>query len=1174
MSTCKRPSSRMNRSVSAVVSRRGSSHGWEIFRGRRSWGRVGMRRLLRMTLQGLIGAVSALSLSGTAFAQTTWTGLGANDFWFNAANWDTLQVPNGIAVDVIVGAPSPTIVNGNVDINSLTVDAAGAITLNANLDFNFGGTATTTLDNAGSIFTSNNTDFQLARTVNNSGNITVNNAGNLTDLEVIADGATLDGGGTITLQGTTGNSRIMGLTGAVLTIASQTIQGQGQVGANSLGIVNQANGLIDANISSELLTVDPSNSGNMINQGTLRASSGGILQLSGLGGGNFNNAGGLIEAQNGSTVRLSNASIIGGTLSTSGTGVISVDANSNSLVQDLTLAGDVQVLNNTDLALSGAINNTGSITINNLGNLTDIEVQSSGATLTGGGVITLQGTTDFSRIMGVAGSPTLTIANQTIQGRGQLGANSIGIVNQTGNLIDANSSGFILQVDPSAAGNMINQGTMRASGGGVLQLTGSGAGNFNNAGGLIEAQNGSTVRLSNASISHGVLSSTGTGVISVDANSNSHLQDLTVSGDVQVLNNTDLGLTGAINNTGSITISNLGNATDIEIQAGGATLTGGGVITLQGSTDFSRIMGVAGSPTLTIANQTIQGRGQVGANSIGVINQAGNLIDANSSGFTLQVDPSAAGNMINQGTMRASGGGVLQLSGLGGGDFVNTGGQIEAQNGSTVQITNATVINGTLSTSGTGVILVDANSNSFLKDLTVAGNMQVQNNTDLGFSGTINNTGSIVINNLGNATDIVIQTGGATLTGGGTVKLQGTTGFSRIEGVGGNQLFTNLDQTIQGFGNIGTNSIAIVNAASGLIHAESSGKTLTIDPSNAGNLLNNGTLRASGGGELLLSGLGGGSFSGGGTYEALDGGLLRADSNSIVNSLMGGTISEGIWRSIDGGGGAAIRYQNDTVVMPTTIGAAASVELSGANSAFTFRLANTSIDSSLNNVQGALALRNGRVMGLSGGLNNSGSILVDGSTTSLNLSGDFSQTAGSLILASNAMLQLSGSNNTVSGGLVGGNGTIDGHLDNLSGLLSPGLSPGVLEVTGDYSQGLLASLAIEIGGLTQGTDYDLLSIGGSAILNGELLVSLYGGFTPDAMDTFTILSGGTVTGTFANALAQVNVAGGGTFDVTYTSTSVILGNFNAVPEPSSVSLLLLSSLGAVLFRRRVNQDYL
>ena len=312
------------------------------------------------------------------YGQTTWDGSEADDFRFNADNWDTGIVPSGITDDAVVGAPSPTVVNGSVNLNSLTVGADGILNLNPSLNFNFGGTATTTLDNQGSITVGNNTDFQLSGMVDNSGSISAINTGSAADLEVVGSGATLDGGGTITMSGS--NARITGLAGAVLTIDDQTIQGDGQVGVNSVGFILNASALIDANVSESMLTFDASGTG-ATNTGIMRASSGGILRMT---GSSIANAGGSIQALTDATVELTGGtSITGGTLS--GAGTFDVLASQDVFLTDLTHSGTMTVGSNSDLGITGTIHNSGSITFDGSGSASDLEVQAVGATLTGGG---------------------------------------------------------------------------------------------------------------------------------------------------------------------------------------------------------------------------------------------------------------------------------------------------------------------------------------------------------------------------------------------------------------------------------------------------------------------------------------------------------------------------------------------------------------------------------------------------------------------------------------------------------------------------------------------------------------------------------------------------------------------------------------------------------------------
>jgi hypothetical protein len=82
-----------------------------------------------------------------------------------------------------------------------------------------------------------------------------------------------------------------------------------------------------------------------------------------------------------------------------------------------------------------------------------------------------------------------------------------------------------------------------------------------------------------------------------------------------------------------------------------------------------------------------------------------------------------------------------------------------------------------------------------------------------------------------------------------------------------------------------------------------------------------------------------------------------------------------------------------------------------------------------------------------------------------------------------------------------------------------------LDVTGSFAGGglvaapvdfeNLSTLKIELGGTTQGIDYDHLDISDALTLGGILDVSLLGDFTPTAGMSFDILDWGTLTGNFA-----------------------------------------------------------
>ena len=80
---------------------------------------------------------------------------------------------------------------------------------------------------------------------------------------------------------------------------------------------------------------------------------------------------------------------------------------------------------------------------------------------------------------------------------------------------------------------------------------------------------------------------------------------------------------------------------------------------------------------------------------------------------------------------------------------------------------------------------------------------------------------------------------------------------------------------------------------------------------------------------------------------------------------------------------------------------------------------------------------------------------------------------------------------------------------------------------------------MEIGGLTAGTQHDQMIVAGSATLGGTLNVSLTGGFMPVSGNTFTIMTLGSRTGTFASTNLPT-LSGGLIWNVVYAANGVQL----------------------------------
>ncbi len=764
--------------------------------------------------------------------------------------------------------------------SSVTVVSGTLSATNGGLIHNLGGQIVYLSNTAliGPYLNDNNADTHIIGTLANNDTITLFSSGNLSRLFLDGD-TSLNGGGTVILNNT--NSQIAG--GGVLTNVDNLIEGYGNIGTNTLQVLNQADGVFNANVTGQILFIDPSVNG-FANQGLLEATNGGIIQLTGNAGGGFVNTGGLILADGtGSEIQLlSSVTLTGGTLSATNNGLIHALGGQSVFLSNITLIGSYLNDNNTDTHVQGTITNKDTITLNSIGNLSRFYLDAD-TTLNGGGTIILNNPNSQ-----IAGNGILTNVDNLIQGFGNIGTNSLKIINQVGGTFDANVAGQILFFDPSTDG-FINQGVLEATNGGILQLSGNGGGDFTFTGTTILAAGaGSEVQLlSSVTITGGTFSTTGGGIFRNLDNQTIHLVNVTNAGTFVSNNNSDTDISGTIVNTGSFTLNANGNLTRLVLDAD-TTLSGGGTVTLASLDPNSSQAQITGGHVLTNVNNTIQGQGNLGANSTQFLNQAAGVIEANVNGKAIYVDPSGSG-FVNQGLLQAIGGGILQLSGNGGGSFDNTGGMILASGAnSVVQLTTSVnITGGTLTSTGGGIFDIPGSQSVFLANLTNAGNLIDENNSDLHVNGAIVNSGSITLSSIGNLSRLFLD-GNTTLSGSGTLTLADSSGAGNAQ-IAGGFLLTNVNNTVQGFGNIGANSTQFDNQAGGIFHANVSGKTLFFDP-NTNGFSNEGLLEATAGGILDLSGNGGGGFTSSGTIQATGGGALTFDG-PVTSS---GTVALGV----------------------------------------------------------------------------------------------------------------------------------------------------------------------------------------------------------------------------------------------------------------------------------------
>lgn len=186
----------------------------------------------------------------------------------------------------------------------------------------------------------------------------------------------------------------------------------------------------------------------------------------------------------------------------------------------------------------------------------------------------------------------------------------------------------------------------------------------------------------------------------------------------------------------------------------------------------------------------------------------------------------------------------------------------------------------------------------------------------------------------------------------------------------------------------------------------------------------------------------------------------------------------------------------------------------------------------------------------SGGFANSGTVSVSGGT--LGLSGGYTDSGGALVLGGGTVTAPA-AGLVFNTGQLRGSGTVTGNVTH-NGTLSVGSSPGTMSVTGNLTLGAGSNLNIELGGTTQGVNYDLLQVTGTANLNGTMNVTMFGGFTGAAGNIFDVLTYGSRTGNFTT----VNFPAGYGMTATPNATfyQLALSSLPAVSSSSNQAAIL------------------
>ncbi|MGH9860605.1 MAG: hypothetical protein ACRD5F_11335, partial [Candidatus Acidiferrales bacterium] len=135
---------------------------------------------------------------------------------------------------------------------------------------------------------------------------------------------------------------------------------------------------------------------------------------------------------------------------------------------------------------------------------------------------------------------------------------------------------------------------------------------------------------------------------------------------------------------------------------------------------------------------------------------------------------------------------------------------------------------------------------------------------------------------------------------------------------------------------------------------------------------------------------------------------------------------------------------------------------------------------------------------------------------------------------------------TLAGGVIEGGapGTLTADINQTGGAIRPGLSPGLLNITGNFTQAAGADINFEIfgtGGPGAANGHDQINITGDATVDGDFIVTVDPGYVPILGDTFTIaMASGTTMGNNTLSLPDISSFGFEFSDANSTPNALIL----------------------------------
>jgi len=1193
---------------------------------------------------GIVWDTGTVTLAGSNnYTGTTTIGTTNAPTWYNHTNANpTLRLGNSNAMTAggaLAFGTSPSNNTATLDLNGFSASVGGLSgASNARITNTASGASTLTLapSNSSSTFAGtigngagviamvkNGTGTQTLSGQNTYTGGTVINAGTLAFttnnalLNNASNGITVNSGGTARFaaynviansQSTVSNSITVN-TGGTLLNAGDTYNLLGALNLNG-GLVNSAGTNSVNGIGFQLggpVTVNGGTNTSVIsgNGIGLNSTSNPTTVFNVLSGGTTSGVDLLVSGRlvNGSTTNWPTNLV--SSLTKTGSGVMML-SNNNTYTGTTTVAGGTLMMGvNNAITTNSAVTLTNGGTINLNGTSQSVRslqvngsavIQSNGSILTvlsGNGAFSIAGASNTSGSYTLSGG-TVTVSNS---GNFQVGQYGSGTFTQTGGTVNTETWAAIGRFAGSTgvydiSGGSFNQtgsssriligeegsGTMTISGSGSVTALGGVALGWGGGRGVLNLNGGTLTAASITGANYG-----GSGTQTLNFNGGT----LTATAST---NNLISGLTTATIQSGGATINDGGHVVAIAQSfegSGGLTKAGGGMMTLSGTNSY------AGPTTITAGTLQAGSLRSFGSNSaIFLSDVSGATLDLN--GFSQSVG-SLSGGGIRGGNVTL-GLGTLSLGNSGDnatyfGGISGSGGLLKNGSGTQILAGNNTYAGSTVISGGTLQIGNNGTNGTI-------GIGSVVNDASLSF----NRSNGITVTNQISGTGALVQNGTGTLT------LSGAKSYTGGTVINAGALLTGGSETLADSGAVTVNSGATfrlggnetIAALNGAGAANLAANNLTLSSGNfSGALAGSGDLHKTGASAFTLSGTSS-SFTG---DLYLQNGSVVADSSTALNANNFVLLSSGstftanqdlVLGGIDQNGGTINGAGVITAVSTITrSGAINSVlgDVSGYQSGILKIGTGTTTLGAANTYTGTTKVSEGTLVLGGGGALASDSSAQIASGATLNLSNR------------NQSLKDVKANGTVSGsglltvtGTLSGSGTVNADTV-VSGTHSPGNSPGIQTFGGNLSYQPGSTMLWQLADNTTSNSplvYDQVIVGGNLTFNGGTTLQLVfndagslvnwtdslwtsnqswtiyqvSGSTV-GLDNLTLASYSSLLDAYGNDFGTTLV--GSSFNITQDGQNVTLTY--TVPEPSTYALFGLGAMALlIVYRRRKAQS--